>query len=146
LYLSAHAIYEPYRKKIYKKLGLGNGLPVRLWQRFVVFHLVCFSWVFFRAGSVEKGLLVLKNMILDMNSSIAGLGSASGMKNILLMNQSIFEFIAISIGLAVYIFGCVIGKKIYGTVEVFFKNSVTPLRWAVYYLLVFMRFSSTLSG
>jgi hypothetical protein len=111
-------------------------LPARLWQRFVVFHLVCFSWVFFRAGSLEKGLLVLKNMILGMNSSIVGLKNIIDIKNILLMNQSVFEFVALSIGLAVFALACVIGKKRYGTMEVFFRDSIAVFRWPIYYSLI----------
>jgi D-alanyl-lipoteichoic acid acyltransferase DltB (MBOAT superfamily) len=55
-YLASSVVYKPYQKKIHQLLGLEKSNLLRLWQIFATFHLVCLSWIFFRAESISDAL------------------------------------------------------------------------------------------
>jgi D-alanyl-lipoteichoic acid acyltransferase DltB (MBOAT superfamily) len=62
LYLASSVFYKPYQKKLHKALGIEKTKRLKIWQIFVTFNLVSFSWVFFRAGSLKEAVYVISNM------------------------------------------------------------------------------------
>src|SRR5690554_1222837 len=53
-----------YRDAVIARLGLPET-PVRVFRVLVTFHLVCLSWVFFRANSVSDALHILTHLFSD---------------------------------------------------------------------------------
>jgi D-alanyl-lipoteichoic acid acyltransferase DltB (MBOAT superfamily) len=71
LFLSASTLYKPFQKKIYRRLGLEKWRLARAWQVVVTFHLICFAWIFFRAGSISDGLYVVWHGVAGLPRSLA---------------------------------------------------------------------------
>lgn len=76
IYLSIDAWYRPYRKKLYQRLKLERSRLAKIWQFVLTFGLVSFSWIFFRASSVQDAFLIVQKTvpwrILDQNYSACG--------------------------------------------------------------------------
>lgn len=62
LYLACSIFYKPYQKKLHKALGMEKTMVLRVIQTVVTFHLVCFAWIFFRAGSVQDAFYVVTKL------------------------------------------------------------------------------------
>jgi len=62
IYLSVAFVYKPYRKKLYKLLGVEKSKWLKWWQVFVTFNLVSFSYVFFRADNLNDAWLVINKL------------------------------------------------------------------------------------
>jgi D-alanyl-lipoteichoic acid acyltransferase DltB (MBOAT superfamily) len=61
IYLASSVYYRPYQKKLHKILGIEKSIWLKWWQMCITFNLVCFAWIFFRAGSA-KGWYVVRNL------------------------------------------------------------------------------------
>jgi alginate O-acetyltransferase complex protein AlgI len=76
IYLSVDAWYRPYRKKLYKRWKLDRSRWARVWQIVITFCLVSFSWIFFRASSIQDAFLIVRKTvpwrILDQNYYACG--------------------------------------------------------------------------
>lgn len=57
-YLSFATLYKKQKQKLCKAFGLEKSAILKAWQIFVTFHLVCFSWIFFRSQSISDALYV----------------------------------------------------------------------------------------
>ncbi len=62
-YLASSIYYRPLQKKIYRGLGLENSRLQRLVQTVMVFHLVCFAWIFFRAKSLGDAFIAVDKIL-----------------------------------------------------------------------------------
>ncbi|MBI3558132.1 MAG: MBOAT family protein, partial [Deltaproteobacteria bacterium] len=66
-YVAVSAFTMKWRGGIAKKIGLRKIPRLHgLWQTFVTFHLVTFSWIFFRASSLSDARYILKNMFMNL--------------------------------------------------------------------------------
>jgi D-alanyl-lipoteichoic acid acyltransferase DltB (MBOAT superfamily) len=81
LYLAASVFYKPIQKKIHKALRLEKTKTLKVWQIFITFHLVCFSWIFFRANSIADAIYVIKNMLLNVPSTLRHLNLSDLLPN-----------------------------------------------------------------
>jgi alginate O-acetyltransferase complex protein AlgI len=79
IYLAGSLWYKPYQKRIHKMLGVENSRFLGIWQTTVTFHLVCFSWIFFRASSLKDAWYIV-------TSCFKGLGPVA---NLVRLNGSI---------------------------------------------------------
>jgi alginate O-acetyltransferase complex protein AlgI len=131
IYLAASTYYRPYQKKIHAWLGVGKGPWLKCWQVFVTFHLVCFAWIFFRAGSLD-GWYVAKNLWdIDMISKFNnGVDVKALVPHDLIYPKGILNVIVLIVFLLLYIYITV-------------KSNITCLfdkpfwfRWSIYILLV----------
>jgi alginate O-acetyltransferase complex protein AlgI len=61
-YMGCSVLYKPYKKKIHRVLGMGQGGVAKAWQTLVTFHLVCFAWIFFRAASLPDAWHVVHSL------------------------------------------------------------------------------------
>lgn len=73
IYLTISTYYRPHQKKLHQLLGLKKGPLLKWWQVFVTFNLVSFSWVFFRAASLEDAWYLLSNVAQLTISGVSGL-------------------------------------------------------------------------
>jgi alginate O-acetyltransferase complex protein AlgI len=60
-YLSASVYYRPYQLRLHRFLRVKDTRWLKAWQTVITFHLVCFAWVFFRAGSVGDAWHAIMN-------------------------------------------------------------------------------------
>jgi hypothetical protein len=63
LYLSCAILFRQQKVKIRKALGLDKSAILKAWQIFATFHLVCFSWIFFRAHTISDAMYVAWNSL-----------------------------------------------------------------------------------
>ncbi|MEI7620893.1 MAG: hypothetical protein WCJ57_05010, partial [Candidatus Falkowbacteria bacterium] len=63
IYLATSTYYRPYQKKLHKWLGVEKSTWLKAWQIFVVFNLVSFAWIFFRAASLADAWYVVRHML-----------------------------------------------------------------------------------
>lgn len=75
IYLVSSTYYKPYQKKMYRKLGIEKAGWLKYWQRFVVFQLVTFAFIFFRSESIGDALYVVAHC-LDFRGDYAALQAA----------------------------------------------------------------------
>jgi alginate O-acetyltransferase complex protein AlgI len=72
LYLIVGILGRPWRQQIAETTGLASRPRLRvLLNRVITFHLVCFAWIFFRAGSLPSAFDVLKHLFRFNNSRLA---------------------------------------------------------------------------
>jgi len=74
-YLAVGVLSKKPRARLCKRVGLDKTRVLTYWQRFVTFHLVCFSWIFFRAATVKDALYVAYSSVADLPRSFALLQS-----------------------------------------------------------------------
>ena len=77
VYLAASVLWQPWRKRLYRRLGLEKSKALQIWQTAVTFNLVCFAWIFFRAATAADAWYVVKHLF-DGASGVAELLAAQG--------------------------------------------------------------------
>jgi len=86
-YLASSVLFKPMQKKIHRALHLEKTLLLKTWQRFVTFHLVCFSWIFFRANNFSDALYAVSNIPAGLlnffRSLLADIGSVPKVNSLL---------------------------------------------------------------
>lgn len=75
VYLGCDVLSRQWKKKLCKSLGWDKSKWLTAWQIFVTFHLVCFSWIFFRAASIKDALYVSRSALTDIPRSLSLLGA-----------------------------------------------------------------------
>jgi len=69
LFMAVSIFYKPYQKKLHKALGLDKTKLLKVWQIIVMFNLVSFAWVFFRANNLKDAFYIISNFwIIDYQS------------------------------------------------------------------------------
>ncbi|HXV22125.1 MAG TPA: MBOAT family O-acyltransferase [Desulfuromonadales bacterium] len=125
LYLACSVFYKPYQKKLHKFFGLEKTKSLKIWQIFVTFNLVSFSWVFFRANSLTDAMYILSNMI-NIFHEFKGI-------RLLLSSQGEFQLDVLIISILLF-FAISTSLKIKNISSIFIKHSL--VRWLCYYSLV----------
>lgn len=90
IYLAVSVYWKPHQEKLHKALGLEKTWVLRVWQIIVTFHLICFSWIFFRAQSLSDALYVVNNLF-------SGFGNYRGF----LFQHGTTELAALLMGLSI---------------------------------------------
>jgi len=71
LFMAVSIFYKPYQKKLHKALGLDKTKLLKVWQIIVMFNLVSFAWVFFRANNLKDAFYIISNFwIIDYQSFV----------------------------------------------------------------------------
>jgi len=73
-YLGGAVLFRQGKKKFCKRLGLERSRLFKIWQVLCTFNLVCFSWVFFRAKSLDDAFFIAWNSVAGMHRSLSLLG------------------------------------------------------------------------
>lgn len=122
VYLAASTFYRPIQKKLHLRLGVKEQRWFKWWQVLVTFNLVCFAWIFFRAGALPDAWYVVGHLF-------SGLGGARE----LLLSAGKFNLVALAAGSLLILFVPKNYDKLFGYLD------GSPLfRWGFYYLLLFM--------
>ncbi|MCO4764544.1 MAG: MBOAT family protein [Myxococcales bacterium] len=118
LFLMTSRASLPRRNAFAKRLGI-PPMVLRIWRTFVTFHLVCLSWVFFRAGTLDQALSILSRALQFTGSLMMSPQTMAhgvlGVAALLLVEVAVERYPAI-------------GER--------FRMAPTPLRWAGYYALI----------
>ncbi len=61
-FLAAATYYKPYKKKLHRKLGIDKSRWITIFQVAVTFHLVCFTYIFFRASTIGDAWHIVTNL------------------------------------------------------------------------------------
>lgn len=121
VFMACSVFYRPYQKKLHQALGIANTSLLRVWQIFVTFSLVSFSWVFFRANDVQQAFYVVSNI----------LGSARGTNPDLLLAQEKLNLVIIAAALLLITL-----LKYLNHGEIILVYRPTWQRWSIYYLII----------
>jgi len=127
LYMGVSVLYKPYRKKLHALLGIRKGRLLTIWQTVITFHLVCFAWIFFRAGSLSDASFVVKSLA-GLPAGNLGLPGLAKLINIYGRNDALIAAAALAVLFCV--------GTLRGRVRLF--ESPFYLRWPCYLALVFM--------
>ena len=123
LYLASSVFYRPVQKAIHKKTGLEKTRALKVWQTFVTFNLVCFAWIFFRAGSITDALYIVRSLF----SGVSGAKSFSFMQ---FKGDLTSALVAMAVITSVYLAG-----NRTPLLKTFFERPAW-FRWVAYYALV----------
>lgn len=77
IYLGSATILRQQKRKLSKALGLEKTKILKTWQILCTFHLVCFSWIFFRSVTIEDGVYVAWHSIAGIPRSLHLLNSTN---------------------------------------------------------------------
>ncbi len=126
-YLVVALVTQKWRNHFNEVTGISSHKMLHNWiQAFIVFVLVCFAWIFFRAATIEDAFLLIQNaMIIEPGQFRLGL-----------FGDNYFEFIA---GIALILFLLVAewtmrGRKIHE----FIVTRPAYIRWGMYSVLVLL--------
>jgi alginate O-acetyltransferase complex protein AlgI len=123
VYLACSVFYRPYQIKFYKKLGIEKAWFLKTWQIFVTFHLVCFSFIFFRAHDVQQAVYIICHMF----------NGFKGTRSAFLLSQGLDELIVTLLALFIYavmVLVCNYSKANIKIITVW--NKYFALRWICY--------------
>ncbi len=117
------------RKKLFNKLGLQkSNLSNHLFFGFIIFTIVCFAWVFFRANSLSDSFQIINGFFNGVN-----LGDVFN-KNTYLIGFKPNEFKIITIAiLLLFMFEYL--HRTYNVIK-FLNNQATIFRWSFYLSIV----------
>ena len=133
IYLSVSNLTKSFRKKIRKKIFIYRRYPklVRLFQILLCFHLVAFSWIFFRASTVGDALYIINSSVSSLLSPGANLHNPF---ELLGLKEGRYSFI-ISVFSVLFLIVTEIRQK-GREVPAFFYSQKAVFRWASYYVLI----------
>lgn len=92
-YLASGVLFKKSRVQLCKRMGIEKSAILKLWQRFVTFHLVCFSWIFFRASSIDDAMYVATSSLLDLPASLTMLAGEGAFLEHLTLGKSPAELL-----------------------------------------------------
>lgn len=133
-YMTAAFFYRPYQKRLYRFLGLEKKPWLKIWQIFITFNLVCFSFIFFKASSLtDAGCLIthifrgwsrMPALLACMKDWVAPAHEASKLPDLIILAASLASILAVFLV----------------KTRIRFYQQPTWFRWAVYYLQIFALF------
>ena len=133
LFLSLSNATKPIRKIMRKKFPLYQSYPklVAFGQMVFCFHLVAFSWIFFRAHSISDAMYIIRNFApKNIASSMRELFNPIGQLG--LEGSKYGFFISI---LAIIFLILIEIRQRSGEIPEFFISKKRLIRWTVYYIL-----------
>jgi len=131
-FMACSVFYRPYQKKLHKALGLEKTKLLRVWQVFVTFNLVSFTWIFFRANSLSDALHVCAQICTPFKSPASAFPE---------FDTTHGAIIVLSLGLIAL---CRYLKS--WTPFVSFWNESAFFRWFVYYSFAMMLINLSMSS
>jgi alginate O-acetyltransferase complex protein AlgI len=130
-YLLFSILTHEARSNIVKKLGLEHCPTVlKILRVLIVFHLVCFAWIFFRARNVTEARYIIRHCF----DGVYLLEPSTFWHQIIDLH---FVSTGILFGVvSILILGCIqLGQRNHG-IKRFFDSQPRPLRWMVYLISI----------
>lgn len=136
LYLAGSVYWKPHQKRIYKLLGIEKSRMLKVWQTFITFQLVCFTWIFFRAENLTDAWYVVTHLF-SADRSVPVVSTADFLLKNVAMDQSPREFqITLVVLLFIAVAGIFRNSTKYQDFTDVFKERPLIIRWTMYYSLV----------
>lgn len=96
IYLGSSILFKQPKRRLCKAMGLDKSKILKVWQIFSTFHLICFSWIFFRAANIKDALYVVWSSISDVPRSIRILNNSDGAWiNHILLGKTVKESVGV---------------------------------------------------
>jgi len=136
-YMACSVFYKPFQKKIHKILCIEKTSLLKVLQVTATFHLVCFSWIFFRAKNIEEAWYVISHFLPTVLKSNKAVSVREYLNNNVFLEQSLSEFaIAMLCFILIMVLSYLKLSKNYRDVaNTFIKLSLSG-RWLLYILLL----------
>jgi D-alanyl-lipoteichoic acid acyltransferase DltB (MBOAT superfamily) len=94
IYLSVSTLVRKPKQKFYKALNIQKSKVLTMLQIVITFHLICFSWVFFRASSIHDAVYIIRHSLIDMSQSLSMLNNLdTAFVSRLFLGKSVNEFL-----------------------------------------------------
>ncbi len=143
MYLVVGIWTQSFRTKIVKAVGLSHFPRLhQIIRVFITFSLICFSWIFFRANTLQDALLIISRLstgVPEFFVNVLGhLDSVGGGKRILapiLMGHEKYEFIVALGGIVFLETMHFIQRK--GSVRKMISARPVWVRWPIYFCVVY---------
>lgn len=107
-YLVSATLFGKQKQKLIKSLWPEKNNFLKAGQIFCTFHLVCFSWIFFRSATIDDALYVAWNSVAGIPASLSLLSSndAAWIQHVLL-GRTALEFAGVlSLLVVAFAIGC----------------------------------------
>jgi alginate O-acetyltransferase complex protein AlgI len=114
--------------------GVWRSYPVRLARVGYTFSLICLSWVFFRANSVNDAFYILRHLFDGVGRLRPNLGNLPFVKMNILMQQDKTEFLIALVCLATLL--AVDLAQRHATVPELIARRTVWVRWGLYYATI----------
>lgn len=116
------------KEKLYKILYIDRFHRIhKIVEIFITFHLICFSWIIFRANSLSDAWLLIKNMFLIHSSKFS--------IDRIYVKFGIFQ-VPIAIFVSIIFLVCIDGLQERVSIRQFLSKQPFWLRWAAYYAIL----------
>lgn len=93
-YLAISALYRPYQRRVHGALRLSGARVLPLAQVAWTFHLVCLSWIFFRAPSVADAAGAVTRLVAGLPATVAQAARGEDLDRLLYLGQGRSAFLA----------------------------------------------------
>lgn len=114
IFLAISVFYQPIRLKYFSKILGSRSYYKRAWQTFVTFHLVCFTWIFFRASSLNDALYIINNIFPLSGGIQAKENIISGFLNMICLKQAPRDIFFLVFSIPLLVFVGVLNRKYEG--------------------------------
>lgn len=111
IYLGAATLFRKQKLKASKKPGVENSAFLKIWQRFTTFHLVCFSWIFFRSATISDALYVAWQSVSGLPRSLLFLSSENAWAQHILPGKAPDEILEVMVVLSLASFIGLVGRR-----------------------------------
>lgn len=137
LYLVCGVFYRPVRARMFGGPGAGGSRWLRAGQVVVLFNLVCFSWILFRASTMGDASYIVSQIFADPRSTFAGLGGGYAASRDVLLAKGPVELLALAASLAVMaLAGFVLSQSGNPGIGEYAAGKKWGFRWIFYAVLV----------
>jgi len=133
LYMACSLFYKPLQKRIYKKIGLEKTGTQKTWQVLVTFHLVCFSWIFFRASSLSDSFYVVTHLFSGVGETLRHINGKGVFRHDFQLGQRGDQLAIILLSLAVMLYVSFLKNR--RSLQQGLFDRPAWFRWPVYYAI-----------
>jgi alginate O-acetyltransferase complex protein AlgI len=135
LFMACAVFYKPYQQKLHKALGIEKGRLLKTIQIVATFHLVCFSWIFFRAKDLNSAWYIVTH-IFNLKAAFANYETFSSflVRNIFMDQTREFFIVLLSFILTATV-SIVVNRTKNNSFSDFLEKRSLPVRWGLYIAL-----------
>ncbi|WP_269844929.1 MBOAT family O-acyltransferase [Tichowtungia aerotolerans] len=132
LYLMLEILTGPFRKAASRKIRLDCHPHIHKFiQVFITFHLVCLSWIFFRADSLHDAVMLLKSLFLNFIPSLRPQAIVQAVTQVETRDGGLFMAFAVIAFMEIIHL-----MQRHRKMRRFMDDKPLIVRWAVYYAIV----------
>ena len=133
IFLAISVFYQPLRMKHINKIWGSRSNVKSAWQMFVTFHMVCFTWIFFRASSLSDALYIVNNIFPLSGGTQAKNNVALDYLNVFCLNQDSRDIFLLLFSMLFLVIVGVLNRKHGGKgVESLIYNKPFWFQWSVF--------------